>query len=352
MKLNYNQFIDNVKSKKLKSVYLFYGEEVYLIDYAINKLKETYISESLETLNYKILEGEDIDFEKILNACETLPFMSEKKIVIIKELPLLKTNKAGIQSMEGEFGQILADYLIKLGDYIVLIFIIKDKDIKKNNLVYKAIKKSGDIVEFNRLKGRELNIWIENQFKARKRRISKGNIKYIIQQSLYYDSNSNKTLYDLENEIIKICNYISYNGEITKDVIDNVMVKTLDMNIFNLLNEISNKRGENAIRLFDEIYLSDKPILFILHMIVRQLRNMLKYKIIKSKGYSEKETFEKMKLSKFEFNKVSSQSKNFTITQLEKALKYCLKADESIKMSSIDEKLALEMLIAKLCYKI
>ena len=241
--MNYKQFVDNVKSKKLKSVYLFYGEEVYLIDYAIKKLKETYISKSLEALNYKVLAGEDINFEKILNACETLPFMADKKIVIIKEFPLLKTNKMGIQNTESELGEILADYLLKLDDYIILLFIIRDKDVKKTNPIFKAIKKAGDIVEFNRLKGRELTTWVENRFKAKKRKISKENAKYIIQQSLYYDSNSNKTLYDLENEIIKICNYVNDNSEITKDIIDNVMVKTLDMNIFNLLNEISNKRG-------------------------------------------------------------------------------------------------------------
>ncbi|NLX61300.1 MAG: DNA polymerase III subunit delta [Tissierellia bacterium] len=349
--MNYKDFIQNMKEGKLKTVYLFYGEEEYMMDYTLKILKETYITESLETLNYIAMEGEDINFEKILNACETLPFMSEKKLIIIKELPIL-TGKRNLQTTESIDGKTLADYLLNLGNYVVLIFTVKDKDVKKSSPVYKSIRKVGDVVEFNRLRGKDLNTWVENSFTSRKRRISKTNVNYFIKQSFYFDSNSEKTLYDLENEIIKICNYVSINGEVTKDIIDNVMAKTLEMNVFNLLNEISNKKGANAIRIFNEMYMSDKPVLFILHMIVRQLRNMLQYKVIKKKGYSEKEIFDKMKLSKFEFNKVAEQSGNFTIIQLEEAMKYCLKADESIKLSFIDERLAMEILISNLCFKI
>lgn len=341
-----------MRTRELKSVYLFYGEEQYIMDYTLKALKEEFIQESLETLNYIVIEGEEASFEKVLNACETLPFMSEKKIVIIKDLFLLSSNKKDTQTAEVIGGSVLAEYLLKLGNHLVLIFIVKVKDINKSNAVYKSINKVGDVVEFHRLRGKELNIWVENRFKAYKRKISNANINYIIQQSQYNDSNSEKTLYDLENEIIKMCNYVQENGEVTKDIIDSLMAKTLEINIFNLLNEISNKRGENAIRLFSEMYMSNKPVLFILHMIVRQLRNMLQYKIYKAKGYSKKEILEKMKLSEFEFGKVSNQSSNFTITQLENAMKHCLNADEAIKLNFTDERLAMEMLITKLCFKI
>ena len=124
------------------------------------------------------------------------------------------------------------------------------------------------------------------------------------------------------------------------------------MNVFNLLNSISQKNGENALRLFDEMYMANEPVLFILHMIVRQLRNMLNIKVLKMKGYTEGEVFEKMSLSKYEFKKVSNQSNNFTISQLERAMLHCLETDRNIKSSSVDDRLALEILITNLCFKI
>ena len=131
------------------------------------------------------------------------------------------------------------------------------------------------------------------------------------------------------------------------------MTKPLEMNVFNLLNSMKSKDGERAMILFNEMYMSNQPVLFILHMIVRQLRNMLNYKVLKAKGYTEGDVYEKMKLSRYEYQKISNQSNNFTISQLEKALFYCLETDKKIKLGLLeDDRLALEILITNLCFKI
>lgn len=350
--MNWKEFMSKVKSNELKSVYLFCGKEVYLIDYTVKFVKEHLIQPSLESLNYVILEGEEIELDNIIDACETLPFMSEKKLVVIKDLPQLVeggNKSAGLKEGDIKF---LSQYITELDSYVCLIFTVKGGEAVKTNSLYKAIKKAGDIVEFNKLRGSDLNSWVEQKFNSYNKRISKANVNYFIQQSYYFDSNMNKTLYDLENEINKICNYRTGNKEIIKEDIDNILSKSLEMNIFNLLASVSSKNGEEALRKFNEIYLSNQPVLFVLHMIIRQLRNMLNYKILKEKGYSSNDINKKMSMSQYEFQKISIQSKNFTVAQLEKAMFYCLDTDNRLKTSSIDERLAMEMLITNLCYKI
>ena len=355
-KLNYKEFINRVKANDLKPVYLFYGEEDYLIDYTLRFVKDTFIQESFEPLNYLVMEGKDIDFDKILNACETLPFMSEKKVVIIKDLPLFNSKKDGSNNSEEwdlpPSKNPLTNYIRELEDYLCLIFVEKHNNIRKSNALYKAIDKKGDIVEFSKLRGKDLDGWIQNSFKNHNKKISKTDINYFIQQSSYFDSNRSKSLYDLENEIVKISNYLSNEEEVTKESIDMLVAKPLEMNVFNLLNSISQKNGDNAIRLFNEMYMSNEPVLFILHMIVRQLRNMLNYKVLRLKGYTEGDAFNKMSLSRYEYQKVSNQSNNFTIPQLERAMLYCLETDKKIKSSPIEDSLALEILITNLCFKI
>ncbi len=124
----------------------------------------------------------------------------------------------------------------------------------------------------------------------------------------------------MENEIIKISNYLKDDKIVDKSTLELVMIKPLDMNIFNLLNSISQKDGgEKAMILFNEMYMSNQPVLFILHMVIRQLRNMLNYKVLRAKGYTDGgDAYDKMKLSKYEFKKISQQSNNFTLSQLKK----------------------------------
>lgn len=344
--------MNKVKARKLKAVYLFYGEEEYLIDYMVNFVKEQFIDESLESLNYMVLDGEEVELDNIIDACETLPFMSEKKVVVIKELPHLVKGGPKGEGLKDKDIKSLAEYIAKLDPYVCLIFTVKSKDILKTNSLYKAIKKVGDIVEFKKLRGKDLNSWVEKKFNSFNKKISKTDINYFIQQSHYFDSNNQKTLYDLENEIDKICNYRAGIKEITKEDIDHIMSKSLEMNVFNLLASVSDQNGEEALRQFNEIYVSNQPVLHVLYMLVRQLRNMLNYKILKEKGYSNSDINKKMGISPYEFQKISLQSRNFTIGQLEKAMFYCLETDKNLKTSSIDERLALEILITNLCYKI
>lgn len=354
--MNYKEFIKVLKSKDLKPVYLFYGEENYLIDDLLKRVKISCIDESFETLNYSVLEGKDISFDRLVTACETLPFMSEKKIVVVKDFPLFKNKNKAAEELEGlsetKDRKRLAKYIEGLGDHICLIFMEKMDSIRKNNFLYKAIDKSGGVVELKKLRGMDLNDWIQYRFKKYNRKISNHDLRYFIDQTSYFNSKQEKTLYDLENEILKLSHYIADGEELTREKMDFLMAKPLEMNVFNLLNSISQKNGEKAMKLFNEMYSSNEPVLFILHMIVRQLRNMLYIKALKAKGYMEGEINSKVGLSPFEYKKVLAQSNNFSMPQLEKALFHCLETDKSIKTSSVDDRLVLEILITKLCFKI
>lgn len=354
--MNYKEFIKKAKANDLKPVYLLYGQENYLIDYTLKTVKDILIDKALEPLNYIIIDGKEMDFDKIFNACETLPFMSEKKIVIVRDLPLFKSKKEMDEDLKelniSSSNNKLLKYIEGLEDYLCLIFVEKYNTIDKRNALYKRIKKVGEAIEFTKLKGKDLDDWIQGSFKKYGKKISKANINYFIQQSSYFDSKQDKTLYDLENEIIKISNYLSDSKEATKENIDLLVTKPLEMNVFNLLNSISQKNGENALKLFNEMYMSNEPVLFILHMIVRQLRNMLNIKVLRMKGYNEGEVHGKVGLSDYEYRKVSNQSNNFTIPQLERAMLHCLETDKKIKLSSVNDRLALEILITNLCFKI
>lgn len=343
--MNYNDFISLINEDKLKPVYLFLGDEEYLMHKAIDRLKKKYISESFETLNYIVIDGKESNFEDVLNACETLPFMSEKKIVVIRDISKILENSSE------NLGKELGLYVEKLGNYLCLIVMDRSNDLKKTSSIYKRIKKLNSVVEFTKLKGRDLNWWLDENFKKHGKKISNANISYFIAKSTYSEYGSDKTLYDLENEILKVIDYTREN-QITKEDINTVLIKTLDTNIFNLLNNINKRDSETALKIFNEMHRSNEPIPRILYMIIRQIRLMLMYKIYKARGYGEKECQKKMQISSFEFRKLSSQSKGFTEKNLTKSLNKILEIDIKQKTSSQDEKLAMEILIINLCYGI
>lgn len=343
--MNYNEFTSFIKKDNLLPVYFFTGTEEYIMNYAIKILKDKYIDESFEALNFIIIDGKEIKFDNILNACETLPFMAAKKIVIIKDISEIMENG------ENDLDNIMSSYVEGLDNYLCLIIMDRSNKLKKTSKLYKTINKLGGVVEFSRIKGKELNIWVESKLKEHNKSMSNANLNYFIGASTYSDYNSEKTLYDLENELLKVINYTS-KREIVKEDIDIVLTKTLDTSIFNLLASINKKDSDSALKIFNEMYISNEPVQRILAMIIRQIRLMLGYKLYREKGYTEGDIQDKLQIKPYEFKKISRESYNFTEKQLRTALDYILELDIKQKTSSHDEKLALEMLIINLAFSI
>ncbi|MCK9443144.1 MAG: DNA polymerase III subunit delta [Tissierellaceae bacterium] len=341
--MNYNEFLRAIKNNELQTCYLLTGSEVYLRDRGLEVLKKTYIQESLEELNYIIIEGKELNFKDIFNACETLPFMAEKKVVLIKDI---------VEAMESDpkdLDEKLGSYIESLGDYVCLVIIDKFNSLKKTTKLYKSIKKQGGIVEFSKLKGKDLNSWVEKEFKGHGKSISYSNISYFIQQSAYGDYNSTKSLYDLENEISKVINYAG-EGEITKGHVEIAMIRTLDTNIFNLLDSINRKDRDSALGILNDLYISNEPIQRILFMIIRQIRLLLGYKLYRERGDDGGSIQKKLQIKDYEFKKISFEANKFHKDNLIGALEHILDLDIKQKTSSNDEKLALEMLIIQLSY--
>lgn len=343
--MEYKEFIKIIGTNKLRPVYLFTGDEEYLILDVVERLKKQYIEDNFEALNYINIGTKENSFDNILNACETLPFMSDKKLIVVKDIVEVLEND------DNNIDEKLSTYIKELDDYLFLILIDKSNKIKKTTKLYKAIKKIDGIVEFNKLKGRDLNLWIEYKFRENNKQISHSNISYLIQKSTYSEYGSTKTLYDLENEILKLSNH-TLEESILKDNIDLVLTKTLDTNIFNLLASINRKDSDSALKIFNEMYISNEPIQRIFFMITRQLRLMLGYKLYRKKGYNEKEIGYKLQIKAYECSKIASQSRSYTIDQLKDSLDYVLEIDVKQKTRSYDEKLGLEILIINLVHSL
>lgn len=340
----YDDFLKLLKADDINSTYLFMGDEEYLMDECIALVKKSYVSESLEALNYAVLDGKNTTFDNLVNTCETLPFMAPKKIVILKDM-------AQLFDKENNDLKDLYDYLDNLGNHLCLILVDSSNELKKTTKIYKYYNKNNKVVEFAKLKGKELSQWIERITKKNKVNISFSDINYFIQHSTYLSRNVNSTLYDLENELTKVMSY-SKNGEIVKDDIDLVMIKSLDNNIFDLLSAINRGDIDSSLSIFNEIFLLNEPIQKILFMISRQMRLMLGYNIYRSKGYTDGEIIEKMQIKPYEYQKISTQARGFSIKELEENLNLLLDVDKKLKTTPTDEKIEMEILLIRLSKKL
>lgn len=337
--MTYKQVLSDIRNNELKDVYLFFGDEIFLIDFCVNKIKEKYIPSSLETLNYIKIDGKESDISNIVNASETLPFMIDKKIVTVNDPPYFKSQ------VKTEDVEELINYIKNPSRTTSLIFIIKTESIDKRKKIIKKIKEKNGLIEFSKIKGKELNKWIEKQFKNEKKTIKESEINNFIDVTGYLDQNSDKNLYDIKNEIIKVSNYLGDRDNVEMKDIENVLIKSLNNNIFALVDSIGEMNYNKAISIFNKMSLNNEPHQLIIHMIIRQFRLLFMSKLLKEKGYSIGNIAKKMKIRDFVARKLIGQSSNFHIKELKEGLNQCLITDKNIKTGKMDSGIAIEVLI-------
>lgn len=318
--------------------YLFYGSEKYLIENAIKYLIVKYVKETA-AFNLIKLDGKTIGPADILDACETYPVMSEKKVVIVKDVVDFIS--------ENDLKKDFFDFLDNLSDFVVLIMWDR-ANIKKNTKLFKYFKKINRDIEFPKLRNADLINFIKGYLIRKNKKIKPADISYLIKVSNYNSRNEEITLLDLKSELDKIAS-LNFSEFVTRSDIDLSMTEGIDTNIFNFLDAMMKRDLNQAIFEMDNLYKLNEPILKIFTMIIRQVRNFLSFQNLREKGYSNPEIMKMIGVKSIEFKKILGNSRNFDKSFLINFYEELIKADELFKTTSIDEKIIMETLIVKYC---
>ncbi|WP_198153303.1 DNA polymerase III subunit delta [Thermotalea metallivorans] len=341
--MGYKDVLTDLKNDQLSHIYLFHGVEYYLMEHMLQGIKSKLVDEGFQALNYQMMDGKETTIDQIINACETLPFMGESRLVVIKDLECFSGKRKNISEEEEKK---LAAYLSDIPPTTYLVFMVTE-GIDKRKKIVKDIGQYGKIIEFDKLQGTELNKWIIKSFSRYGKKIGEKEVAFFLDVTGYMERNSNKNLKDLENEIKKISDYLGEKTAVTLQDIDLLASKTIENNIFRLVESIGEKNGERALTLFNDMLLEGEAEIRILYMITRQFRLLYQIKLMEAQGYTPMAIAPKLGLQQFVVKKYLNQAANFDKNTLRKALQKCLDTDGGIKKGKIGPRLGVELLISE-----
>ena len=100
--MSYIETMKDIKENNFSSMYLFYGDERYLIEYVLKNFKESIVESTYADFNYIFLDGRDSSIDNVIGSLETLPLFSEKKIVVVNECAYFQKGRSGISDSDEE----------------------------------------------------------------------------------------------------------------------------------------------------------------------------------------------------------------------------------------------------------
>ena len=322
-----------IKSGNFKPVYLLYGEERYLVKHYEKYISSASIADGEGDMNLDALEGKDFSTSKAVDVATTAPFFAERRVLILRDTGLFESGKKN----ESEA---MAEFLKEMPESAIIIFV--ESKVDKRSSLYKNVSKLGAAYEFALLKENDLGEWAKRHFKSYDVSIDMGNIYHLIRR-VGCDMSS------LASEIQKLAMYKGAGNTITPSDIDNVCKKSLELNIFELVDAAATKNAGLALDIFNNLLLMKESPIMVITMIARQFRLILQCKTLREKGLTPPDISQETRLRSFMIADCLRQGEYFSREKLEAAIKGCLEADLNIKTGKMADTLAVEMLILKVC---
>ena len=325
----------DIRNHQLRRMYIFYGEETFLLHHYLEQVKKQAIDPLTESFNFHKLTKENFDIQVLADAVESLPMMAETTFVWIDDIDIFKLSDTDRTKMVEIFSDI--------PDYCTLILTFEvtpwkpDKRYKK---LWDAIETFALTVEFPKQGQRELVAWITRHFAAEGKTIDPQLCVYLIEMT-------GGTMTTLAGEISKIAAY-SDNEIVVKSDIDAVTEPVLDAVVFQMTDCImEGQYGPALLKLQQLLKLQEKPlaILGAIGLHVRQIGTAL---TLYNDGQNAYDLVRLCGMKDYAAKKIMSKAKRFSAHFCAVAAQLVMETDFQIKTSRDDPERLLEMLLLRL----
>ena len=329
-----------LSQKKVNSIYLLYGEEIFLLESCLKKIRNSY-EQLIPGINYIKIDMNNVN--ALISDIQTPAFGYDKKLIVARDTGLFKKDGRKKVQANAEIVNKIVSYIEEnidvINETVTLVFVEQEAD--KNEL-YKAIEKYGTVCNFEELKPAQITNRLKAIARAYKVQIDDYTIKYLLECA-------GSNMQDLINEERKLIEYVGENGVITKENIDLLCTKKLDSIIFDLTDNLGKKNTAKALEVLRNLIYQKEPVQKILITLYNHFKKLYIIKLCEKFNKNVSEGLNLKANQTFLISKYRTQANYFKEEELRKILEELINLDSNYKSGLIDLNVGLEAILCRYC---
>lgn len=315
----------DIKTGNFRRFYLLFGEEEFLKQSYKRRLREAVAGD--DTMNYNYFEGKGLDVRELLSLANTMPFFSERRLIIVEDSGFFK-------SAADE----LAEGLPEVPDTSCMVFV--ESAVDKRNRLYKKVKELGYAAEFKKQDAAQLARWAGGILAQNGRKITGAVMELFLERT-------GDDMETIRSELEKLISYTMGREEVTREDVEAVTTVQVTNKIFDMVNAIVTGKTRAAMDLYEDLLTLKEPPMRILFLIARQFNQLLVTRDLVEKGADRGTVASRLKVLPFVAGKLMSQAKGFTREQIVSCVEACVEAEEAVKTGRLGDRLAVELMIVR-----
>ena len=331
-------------------LYILLGQDDFSLHESLEEIKKGMGDSALVAMNTTALDGQQLTLDQLRTVCETVPFLAERRLVIVNGLlgrfePKTRSGRrrktTRISNQQNEYKS-LVSFIAQIPDSTTLVLI--DGRVGSSNPLLRELAAKARVKSFPLLKNAGLRQWIGRRVKQESGSISPEAVDLLAK---LIGSN----LWIMASEINKLVLFATGRC-IEEEDVKKLVSKAQEANVFAMVDAILEFKAGIAEQLLQRLLEGGAAPAYLLVMLSRQVQLIVRAKELRSQRKYEGEIQDKLGLtSEFVLRKVLEQADRYPMRQIMDLYHKLLETDLSIKTGKYSGELALNLLIADLCQR-
>lgn len=274
-----NKEWQNIANGKIAPVYLLTGLEHHLFDETVDRLKKGI--KGVDDGSVIRFDLEETAVETMIEEADTLPFLQDHKLIIASNAAFLTGKERKKNDVEHQIA-VLEAWLENPSPTATVVFIAPYETLDGRKTIVKKMRKLATVIEAKRLEGNDLLVWIQQEAKN---------------NGVHMDSSAAQALVDragdnlvmLSTEIAKMASYIGGSGEITFAVIESLVPRTPEMDVFALTDSYVKGDVAGSLSIYYDLLQNGEEPIMLTSLIAGHIRLMIHVQSLRKKGYQQQQ---------------------------------------------------------------
>lgn len=320
----------------MERLQLVYGNNTMRVSEMAKELSASFLDEpdefSLVTLNYR-----ETSIASIIEEAQTLPFLSDKKGVIVNDA--FSFTGAKVKSEVTHDIDRLADYLTNKNDDALVIFKVFNEQLDNRKKITKIMKQNGSITEVGEMNEQEVRNYLQKRVSDNGVSMDKAAMdEFIYRTGINYET--------VTNEINKLVLFA--DDTIMKEDVESVVSISLEQNIFKLTDLILKNQKADAVNLLRDLLLQKEEPMQLFHLIIGQFRLLYQVKLMFGEGYQQDYIAKALKVHPYRVKLASKDIRKYDQSVLEGKMVMCRDMDYRFKSSYLNRETLFELFVLEI----
>ena len=321
---------NEIKAGKIAPVYFFYGDEPYPIDHLVQHLLKT-LDPQTRDFNCDRFEGGDGDIEGIIAVARSYPMMSERRIVLIRDLQKCSTKERNR----------LLDFLKTPVDTTCMILISSHAD--RRQKFWSALTAGSVWIESKTLYENQAVQWVMERVTHRNAHITQDAAKLLVEQV-------GTSQWNLHHEIDKLMTFAWGKNRLTRDDVIAVVGLSREYNTWELTDAVARRETKEAMQILARLIEVRTSAAGLIMDLTRRILMLARLKLMMEQASGDR-LIRQMGLKPYFVRLFSEQARRFTFREIQDALEALYRADEGIKSGLMKPSTAMTLIVYDITQK-